>query len=373
VQHEWKSWLFEVGYSHNKTYNISWGWNENEPSFANWQSYNTPQFVSGRPVDTLTWNVQVPNPFYHLAGVSPSNSIYTNQTIAVNQLLNPNPLFGGINENNPTGKNQYDAGLGKIERRFKNGFSIIASFTWSKLFEDSAFQGGNQLASQGAIEHKLGGEDRPFHLNVAPIWNIPVGRKQHFGAAMPKWADAIAGGWELSGNYNIQSGVPVVFSTPAFFSGKDFALPGGKQSLSQWFDTTQFYPFPSKSTSIATLQSYPTWTGIQNLPGYSYVPASTDSIKNGVYQDFAANVQTFPTRWNNVRASRVNEANAGLYKNFIFTEAKRLQLRFDVFNLFNHPRFGAPDTNPGSATFGRVTGSQQNQARTVELGAKLSF
>jgi hypothetical protein len=84
-------------------------------------------------------------------------------------------------------------------------------------------------------------------------------------------------------------------------------------------------------------------------------------------------VQTFPTRWNDVRASRVNEVNAGLYKNFIFTESKRLQLRFDVFNLFNHPRFGAPDTNPGDATFGRVTGSQQNQARTVELGAKLSF
>jgi hypothetical protein len=69
----------------------------------------------------------------------------------------------------------------------------------------------------------------------------------------------------------------------------------------------------------------------------------------------------------------VNEANAGLYKNFKFTESKKLQLRFDVFNLFNHPRFGAPDTNPGDATFGRVTGSEQNQARSVELGAKLSF
>ncbi len=373
VQHEWNGWLFELGYSHNKTYDISWGWNENEPSFANWQKYNTPTFVAGRPVDTLNWNLQVPNPFYHLAGVSASNSIYTNTTIALNQLLNPNPLFGGITENNPTGQNRFDAGLGKIERRFKKGFSIIASFTWSKLFEDTAFYGGSQLASQGKVEHKLGGEDRPFHLNIAPIWDIPVGRKQHFGTGMPVWADAILGGWEMSGNYNIQSGVPVVFSTPAFFSGQNFSLPGGKQSLNQWFDTTQFYPFPSKSTSLATLQSYPAWTGIQNLPGYSYVPAASDSIKNGVYQDFAANIQTFPTRWNDVRASRVNEANAGLYKNFRFTEAKRLQLRFDVFNLFNHPRFGAPDTNPGDATFGRVTGSQQNQARTVELGAKLTF
>ncbi len=373
VQHEWKGWLFEAGYSHNKTYNISWGWNQNEPTFANWQQYNTPTFVNGRPVDTLNWNLQVPNPFYHLSGVNPGISLYTSTTIALNQLLNPNPLYGGMTENNPTGKNQYDAGLGKIERRFRKGFSIIGSFTWSKLFEDTAFQGGSQLASQGRIEHKLGGEDRPFHLNIAPIWDIPVGRKQRFGGNMSRLADAIVGGWELTGNYDIQSGVPVVFSTPAFFSGQDFALPGGKQSLSKWFDTTQFYPFPSKTTTVATLQNYPVWTGIQSMPGFSYVPAASDSIKNGVYQDFAANVQTFPTRWGDVRASRVNEANAGLYKNLSFTETKRLQLRFDVFNLFNHPRFGAPDTNPGDATFGRVTGSQQNQARTVELGAKLSF
>ena len=373
LQHEWHNFLFEAGYSHNKTYNISWGWNENEPTFANWQLYNTPSFVSGRPVDTLDWNLQVPNPFYHLAGVNPGISVYSNQTIALNQLLNPNPLFGGITENNPTGKNQYDAGLAKIERRFSKGFSVIASFTWSKLFEDTAFEGGSQLASQGTVEHKLGGEDRPFHFNVAPIWDLPVGRHQRYGGSMPKWLDAVVGGWELAGNYDIQSGVPVVFSTPAFFSGRDFSLSRNRQSLSEWFDTTQFYPFPSKTTSVATLQAYPAWTGIQSMPGFGYVPAASDSIKNGVYQDFAANVQTFPTRWGDVRASRVNEANAGLYKNFSFSESKKLQLRFDVFNLFNHPRFGAPDTNPGSSTFGRVTASQQNQARAVELGAKLSF
>jgi hypothetical protein len=47
--------------------------------------------------------------------------------------------------------------------------------------------------------------------------------------------------------------------------------------------------------------------------------------------------------------------------------------RFDVFNAFNHPRFGAPNTDPTSSSFGRVTGSQQNQARAVELAGKLYF
>ncbi len=363
LQHQIKSWLFEVGYSHNKTYDISWGWNANLPPLAAWQKYLAPQFdATGRPLDILLWNVQVPNPFYQLAGVT-GGSIGSNKTIAANQLLNPIPLLGGVTQNRPSGKNQYDAGLAKIEHRFSKGFSIIGAFTWSKLFEDTAFL-GNQIIGP-VIEHKLGGEDRTYHLSIAPIYELPFGRGKTLGRNASKLLDGFIGGWQVAGTYTVQSGVPVVFGTDSFFTGKDVALPHDKQSLSQWFDTTQFAPFPSRNTILST---YPSWVGVQNLPGYSYVPASNDTIKNGVYQDFANYVRNFPTRWNDVRASRVNEANFGLYKSITFNERTRFQLRFDVFNAFNHPRFGGPDTNPGSATFGRVAGSQQNQARSVEPG-----
>jgi len=187
---------------------------------------------------------------------------------------------------------------------------------------------------------------------------------------MPKIANAFVGGWELTGQFTVQSGVPVVFSNDSFFSGRNFALPRDKQSLNEWFDTSQFLPFPSKNTNIAT---YPAWTGIQNLPGYSYVPAPGDSAKNGVYQDFATYIRNYPTRWSNVRASRVNEVNLGLYKNFRPAERVKVQLRFEAFNAFNHVRFAAPDTNPASSTFGRVQPSEQNNARAVQMGAKLIF
>ncbi len=375
LQHEWRGWLFEIGFSHNKTYGI-WNfgtWFENEQAFPLWKQYQNPTFDStGRPVATLTWNQPVPNPFRGIGALA-GTSLGSNSTINFNQLLSPNAMFSssGIAETKPSGTNQYDAGLGKIERRFKNGFSVLASFTWSKLFEDTSFL-GPQIAGYH-VEHKLGGEDRPFHLAVSPIWEIPVGRKLRFGSTMPRLLDALIGGWELAGNFNIQSGVPVAFTTSSFFCGQNFALPRGKQSLNEWFDTTCFYPFPNANTTTAQLARYPSWTGVQNLPGYSYVPQAGDTIKNGVYQDFANYVQTYPTRWGSVRASRVNNVDAGLRKNFQVIERVRLQLRFDVFNAFNHPRFGAPDTNPGDSTFGRVTPSQQNQARTVELGARMSF
>jgi hypothetical protein len=372
LQHQFKGWLFEIGYSHNKTYDIGWGWNENQPSFALWQQLQTPVFSStGKPPSTLPWNLTVPNPFYQLPGVSPSAGTYTSKTITLNQLLNPSPILGGITENNPTGSNRYDAGLGKIERRFSRGFSIIAAFTWSELYEDTSFL-GPQIAGP-LVEHKLGGENRPLRLSVAPIWTIPLGRGRHFGRTMPKVADALIGGWEMTGTYQIQSGVPVVFGTNSFFSGKDFALPHDKQSLNEWFDTSQFLPFPSANTTLATLATYPAWTGVQSLPGYSYVPTSTDTIKNGVYQDFANYIRTYPTRWSDVRASRVNNLDAGIYKNFKPTEKTKLSLRISAFNVLNHPRFPAPDTNPSDAGFGTVNPSQNNQARTVEMGARITF
>jgi hypothetical protein len=374
LQRQVKTWLFEIGYSHNKTYGI-WNfgtWDRNLQTLAEWKELQTPSFsAAGKPVATLNWNLTVPNPFYQLPGVSTNASIYTSKTISLNQLLRPNPLYGSIGQNVPSGSNQYDAGLAKIARRFSGGFSVMTAFTWSKLFEDTSFL-GPQVAGN-YVEHKLGGEDRPFVLSVAPIWQIPVGRGKRFARGMPKAPDAVVGGWELSGNYRVQSGKAVVFSGPAFFCGRDFSVSRSDRDLSRWFDTTCFLPFPNANTTLATLQAYPGWTGVQGLPGYNYIPVSGDTIKNGVYQDFANYVQRYPTRWGDVRASRVNNVDLGLRKNVKLTERVRLQLRGDAFNALNHPRFPGPDANPSDAAFGTVSKTQNNQPRGLEFGLRVSY
>jgi hypothetical protein len=367
-QQEFRGWLFEIGYTHNKTYDIGWDMNQNLPSFETWKQLRSPRFdANGRPQDKLLWDELIPNPFYQLPGVT--GSLVSNQNIGFSQFVRPVKILGDITRgNNPWGKNQYDAMLVRIERRFKRGFSIINSFTWSKLFEDTSYW-GPEVAGRVA-EHKLGGEDRPLHLSIAPIWNIPIGRGQKVWPAMPKALDVALGGWELAGHYNIQSGVPVVFDTDSFFDGQNFALPRDQQSLDGWFNTTPFLRFPDKSTDIST---YPAWTGIQAMPGYNYKPAPGDTIKNGVYQDFATYIRRYPTRWSFVRASRTNELNLGVYKNFKIKERLKIQYRFETFNTFNHPRFPAPTTNPGSGSFGRVNKAQQNNARLIQMALKVSF
>jgi len=373
VQQQWKNWLFEAGYTHNKTYNIAMDQNRNLPTFSLYQKFRQPVFdASGRPADLLTWDVQIPNPFLGLPNVT--GTIATNQQISFNQLLNPVTILGGITENNnPTGTTQYDALVAKAEHRFSKGFAIINAFTFSKQMEDVSYL-GPEIAGRH-IEHRLGGEDRPFRLSIAPIWELPVGRNRQFWSNMPKVLDAFIGGWQLSGQYTIQSGAPVTFnaSDSFFFSGKDFSLSSDKRTLSQWFDTSQFYRFPDKNTTLATLATYPAWTGIQNLPGFNFVPAANDTIKNGVYQDFGAYVRTIPTRWSDVRASRVNNLDAVIAKNFSITERFRLQYRFETYNVFNHVRFGAPNADPTSSSFGKVDPTEQNNARLVQMALKLYF
>jgi hypothetical protein len=370
LQHQLKSWLFEVGYTHNKTYNITQDLNGNLASFDLWQKYLGVQSAfdaNGRPLDTLLWNTLVPNPFQGLSNVTGTPS--TSSTVALNQLLNPVKILGTMTMKlYPWGQNQYDAMLVKVERRFSKGFGVINSFTWSKLFEDTSWT-GPEIAGRH-VEHKLGGEDRPLRLSIAPIWQIPIGRGRALGKTMPRVVDAVAGGWELSGQFSIQSGVPVVFSTDSFFSGKDFALPKDQQSLSRWFDTSQFQRFPDKTADITT---YPAWTGVMSLPGASYKPAAGDTIKNGVYQDFAAYIRNYPTRWSDVRASRTNNLDLGIYKNFAIRETLKAQLRFETYNTFNHARFAAPNSDPTSSSFGVVAPSQQNAPRTVQMALKVSF
>jgi hypothetical protein len=56
----------------------------------------------------------------------------------------------------------------------------------------------------------------------------------------------------------------------------------------------------------------------------------------------------------------------------------RLQLRADVFDLFNHANFGPPGNIVDSPTFGKITRTrlptgEAGSSRQIQLAAKLSF
>jgi hypothetical protein len=98
-----------------------------------------------------------------------------------------------------------------------------------------------------------------------------------------------------------------------------------------------------------------------------------------------------PSRWFNVDAfatpTQYTYGNSGrnilqadnlvtvdmtLKKNFVFSEARRLEFRAEAFNIANHPTFSAPNATIGTAAAGTVT-STLNSGRTLQGALKFYF
>ena len=88
---------------------------------------------------------------------------------------------------------------------------------------------------------------------------------------------------------------------------------------------------------------------------------------------FAYHLRTFSTTFPNIRQDAINEWDPSILKRINFTEKTYLQLRFEFFNVLNHPNFAAPGTlSATSSAFGVIT-AVANRPRTIQLGARFVF
>jgi Carboxypeptidase regulatory-like domain len=397
IQQQARKFLFEVGGTYERTHGLTLGTPTNAiPNQTNAtpsQDYVNafgPQFdPTGRPLDTLSGNTPVPNPYKGVAGLNnPTASIYTSSTVNASQLLRPNPVVDSdIDETTSAGKATYYALLAKAERRYSNGFSMLQSFTWGRTYSQDAYLGNTNLLLYNP--RQIDGGDVRFHYTLAPIYELPFGKGKRFLKGSNRAMELLVGGWDVVGIYNFQSGTPITLptNTTAFYRGDaspDKNITRGRTGT--YFDTTAFRAYPNKSTPISLLQQYPSWTGVSALPGYSYVPTANDTAKNGVYNDFISNngftfFQHTPYPWpqtfGDIREPPTDTLTAGLHKNFIFSETFRFQLRADATNVLNHPQFGNIGTDPNSAYFGMLSGAlvptTVNNPRVIEIAGKLYF
>jgi hypothetical protein len=52
----------------------------------------------------------------------------------------------------------------------------------------------------------------------------------------------------------------------------------------------------------------------------------------------------------------------------------RLEVRAEMFNFFNHPRFGQPDSSVGDPLFGTITTDAPGEtARFFQFGVRFEF
>lgn len=191
-----------------------------------------------------------------------------------------------------------------------------------------------------------------FHWNY--VWEIPLGKGRRFGSSMPAAVKAVLGDWMFAGLGTWQAGQPLTITT------------SNGQS----------------PTGATTNRADRIGNGVIDQSGRSRNEKAFNWFDTGAYRqpDFINAGATRPTRQfgtagtGTVRGPRFFTYDFQLQKTIPIREKYRLQFRAEVFNPFNIPMLGDPDTNVASANFGRIRTSNPNYTpRNVQFGARLDF
>jgi hypothetical protein len=168
----------------------------------------------------------------------------------------------------------------------------------------------------------------------------------------------VLGNWEISGVSQFQSGSP--FSVR---DSTDFAGVGAGSGNQFWnlvgnahIEPTSFTTSAGWFNSCRQLSNGQTQGCAAGQSPVWVAPAAGTfgrQPKNSLYN---------PGFWN---------VDTGLRKNFLMTERQKLQLRWEVYNTFNHPNWSGANSTPTSANFGLVTSKSGN--RVMQLALKYIF
>ena len=185
--------------------------------------------------------------------------------------------------------------------------------------------------------------DRRHRLVAHALVELPFGADRRWlsrGALGVVFSD-----WQLSGIVSMQSGAPfeVLISDPTNRLG---VTPG----------TTVWRPDLVGDPRMP----YPTPDGWIDPAAFA-VPQNPDGTYR--YGNHGRNSLQGPGYFN---------LDAGLTRDFRLGSNRRLQVRWEVFNVTNHPSYGLPSANLGSADFGTIR-STVSTPRQMQFGLKFLF
>ncbi len=288
------------------------------------------EYLSTSPVRdqaTISYlNQSFPNP---LRGTDP---IYGANITRAN-LLRPFPHFGNVNISEPVGYSWYHSLQLRAEKRFSRGYTFNFGYTWAKTMAADGFLNPTDLLPYESVS----GQDRTHRLVMSGIYELPFGRDKHFGSQWHPVVNFIAGGWQLNGMVQRQSGAPLTWPDVwTLFTGDStqVLLPKSQRSVDRWFN----------------------------------VDAGFNRVSS---QQLASNIRVSPLRFSNLRADGQARWDFSLFKNFRMTERWTTQFRAECINAWNHPNLFAPAMTPTSSTFGQIT--DQDATRSWVLSLKVSF
>jgi hypothetical protein len=269
------------------------------------------------------------------------------------------------------GRSNYNALVISVRQRFSSSLMFDFNYTRSKSFDTgSTLEGGDGGPNFGGLalnafnvagSRAFSNFDTPNSFNSNFVWAIPAGRGRRYATHLPPIADALIGGWQLTGIWRYHTGLPINFQEVTGFSAV---------ASQQASNAVRIRPV---QTSTADVNGYPSIFG--------------DPV--AAYHSFENAMPGEQGDRNVFRLPHYSTMDAGLAKSFRIPhlESHILQFRWEVFNITNSQPFGSlvyaaigqdPFASQPQSTWGRFGGSQtpvgeSRPGRVMQLGIRYSF
>jgi hypothetical protein len=253
----------------------------------------------------------------------------------------------------------------KVTKRFSGNSMIDANYTWSRDLTNSQNDYSTPPQNTYNINADYGraAVDRTNIIAIDGVYDLPWFREQR------GLVGHVVGGWEVSGIYAIDSGLPLTASSSA----------GGQIYYG--------YTNPLNGKTAGNYVSDAAGLGISGNSPAGFRPDQIGNPKNGNGQQLHTKLQWFnrgafdtplPTEYRAGNEKRgviegpgFSRLDVGLFRNFKITEGTSFQLRGEAFNTLNHTNYQGINTTATSTAFGQVTSARDN--RILQVAGKISF
>lgn len=289
-------------------------------------------------------------------------NISNTATIQVSRgsILSPYFGFGNLNRFfDPSANSIRHAGYISVQRRIRNGLNFTANYTFAKSIDDASdaspdtrvlanavSSGQVSFGAPRSLDRSISTFDIKHNFSSTFLYDLPFGKGRQLFTDAPGYLNALIGGWTVSGVFRLQGGVPFL----PYITDTN-RLGGVNRNVRP--DLVPGVPLKN-----------PLWTRdcpIGNLCEPYINPAAFMRPAKGSLGN--------APRTLDVRAPMQRYFDFSVQKNFKFPFAdndgkRRIQLRMDLLNAFNHPNFRLGNTNSGGVA--GFTGSLPNEANFTD-------
>jgi hypothetical protein len=261
--------------------------------------------------------------------------------------------FDNVTQVQSTGTSTYNSLQVEGIRRFKNGLTFDANYTWAHSIDDISDALGvlindSAVPLDGSKPISFQRSNSEFDIRnrfvLSYTYEIP------FAKRFTGWRKYVLDGWSQSGIFSTQSGLPATVLAAPIDGITDLLLNGTNNG-----GTVTNTPVNGNATQLHPLPFFSSYTVPTTLP-----------ISEPLLEQEGSSGR------NQLRLAGLTDYDAAFSKSFRFTESKYFQLRWEAFNFLNHPNFAGYINTFGSSQFNTYTSTATN-ARAFQLSGRFVF